>query len=178
MAVPPKSSWRQRGGVGWKKCRKNGGRPEVSRSHMFRKGRPVPTEPMEGTTMKFTEVVCWIISVCVGLRKSEVKTLAELVAAALVMPRVSLAELGRRLAASTCKTAKHCIKRPGDSPATNASTSRGHAGAAALALPPAAVLEEASTGGEHGLDEGAVIPHANAGHGGAWPGPAVAVGKL
>jgi hypothetical protein len=49
--------------------------------------------------------------VCVGLRKSQVKTLAELVAAALVMPRVSLAELGRRLAASTCKTAKHCIKR-------------------------------------------------------------------
>jgi hypothetical protein len=45
------------------------------------------------------------------LRKSQVKTLAELVAAALVMPRVSLAELGRRLAASTCKTAKHCIKR-------------------------------------------------------------------
>ncbi len=27
-------------------------------------------------------------------------------------------------------------------------------------------------------DEGADIPHADAGHGGAWPGPAVAVGKL
>jgi hypothetical protein len=40
-----------------------------------------------------------------------VRTLAELVAAALRMPRASLAELGRRLAASTCKTAKHCIKR-------------------------------------------------------------------
>jgi hypothetical protein len=37
-----------------------------------------------------------LLSVCVGLRKSQVKTLAE---------------LGRRLAASTCKTAKHCIKR-------------------------------------------------------------------
>jgi hypothetical protein len=49
--------------------------------------------------------------VCVGLRKSQVKTLAELVAAALRMPRASLAELGRRLAASTCKTAKHCIQR-------------------------------------------------------------------
>jgi hypothetical protein len=40
-----------------------------------------------------------------------VRTLAELVAAALRMPRARLAELGRRLAASTCKTAKHCIKR-------------------------------------------------------------------
>jgi hypothetical protein len=68
-------------------------------------------EPTAGAARKFTGVVCWIISVCVGLRKSQVKTLAELVAAALRMPRASLAELGRRLAASTCKTAKHCIKR-------------------------------------------------------------------
>jgi hypothetical protein len=91
--------------------RKNGGASEVVGSYMFRKGRPLPPEPTQGTARKFTEVVCWIISACVGLRKSQVKTLAELVVPALRMPRVSLAELGRRLAASTCKTAKHCIKR-------------------------------------------------------------------
>jgi hypothetical protein len=33
------------------------------------------------------------------------------VTAVLPIQWVSLAELGRRLAASTCKTAKHCIKR-------------------------------------------------------------------
>jgi hypothetical protein len=95
----------------YRECGKNGGASEVLGSYMFRKGRPLPPEPTEGTARKFTEVVRWIISVCVGLRKSQVRTLAELVAAALRMPRPSLAELGRRLAASTCKTAKHCIKR-------------------------------------------------------------------
>jgi hypothetical protein len=38
------------------------------------KGRPVPAEPTEGSAMKFMEVVSWITSVCIGLRKSQVKT--------------------------------------------------------------------------------------------------------
>jgi hypothetical protein len=64
-----------------------------------------PTEPLLSPCLTSSEA-----PVKTG-DNSEVKTLAELVAAALRMPRASLAELGRRLAASTCKTAKHCIKR-------------------------------------------------------------------
>jgi hypothetical protein len=55
------------------------------------------------------EAIAWTLSVCAGLRLSQAKTLSELVAAALHVGRVSLAEIGRQLAGEV--TAKHCIKR-------------------------------------------------------------------
>ncbi len=61
--------------------------------------------------MKCLEVVLWITSVCVGVRKSQIKTLADLVSVALQIGRVSLAELGRLLAQERGMAAKHCIKR-------------------------------------------------------------------
>lgn len=61
--------------------------------------------------MKAMEAVLWITSVCAGLRKSQTKTLSDLVAVALQVGRVSLSELGRLLAAERDGLAKHCIKR-------------------------------------------------------------------
>ncbi|GIW97268.1 MAG: transposase [Pirellulaceae bacterium] len=54
------------------------------------------------------EAFSWVLTVCAGLRLSQAKTLGDLVAGALDVGRVSLAELGRRL---TGTTAKHRIKR-------------------------------------------------------------------
>jgi hypothetical protein len=53
--------------------------------------------------------VAWVLSVCAALRKSQAKTLAALVDAALRVGRVSLAGLGRRIAGHA--RCKHRIKR-------------------------------------------------------------------
>jgi hypothetical protein len=58
--------------------------------------------------MHRTDAIAWVVSVCsVSLRLSQAKTLAILVAAAMRVQRVSLANLGRRM--DGC--AKHQIKR-------------------------------------------------------------------
>jgi hypothetical protein len=58
--------------------------------------------------MRRAEAVAWVVSVCqVSLRLSQAKTLAALVAAAMRVQRVSLANIGRRMVG----TAKHQIKR-------------------------------------------------------------------
>jgi hypothetical protein len=54
------------------------------------------------------EAIAWVMSECCGLRASQSKTLSALVAAALSVGRVSLAEIGRRLLGTS---AKHGIKR-------------------------------------------------------------------
>jgi hypothetical protein len=54
-------------------------------------------------------VAAWVLTVGSGLRKSQAKTLADLVAAALAVGRVSLAALGRRLGGDAL--CKHRIKR-------------------------------------------------------------------
>ena len=59
--------------------------------------------------MQRAAVVAWALSVCAGLRKSQAKTAADLVAAALDAARISLAALGRRLAGEA--RCKHRIKR-------------------------------------------------------------------
>ena len=61
--------------------------------------------------MKAMEAILWITSICVGMRKSQSNTLADLVAVAVRIGRVSLAELGRLLAAERDMAAKHAIKR-------------------------------------------------------------------
>ena len=48
--------------------------------------------------MNGMEAMLWITSVCLGLRKSQTKTLADVVAVAIQIGRVSLSELGRLLA--------------------------------------------------------------------------------
>ncbi len=59
--------------------------------------------------MRHAAVVAWVTSLCTGLRKSQAKTLAELVAAALDVGRATLAALGRHMTgAAQCK---HRIKR-------------------------------------------------------------------
>ena len=58
--------------------------------------------------MNRTEAIVWVWSVGSALRKSQTKTLAALVGAALSVGRASVAEIGRRL---TGTTAKHGIKR-------------------------------------------------------------------
>ncbi len=58
--------------------------------------------------MHRTEAIAWVVSVCAnGLRLSQAKTLAILVASALRVQRISLANLGRAMLG----TAKHQIKR-------------------------------------------------------------------
>lgn len=61
--------------------------------------------------MKAMEAVLWIASVCVGMRKSQIKTLGDLVAVTMPIGRVSLSELGRLLAEQRDGLAKHGIKR-------------------------------------------------------------------
>jgi hypothetical protein len=56
-------------------------------------------------------ILAWVLSVCVALRKSQAKTLAELVAAAIPTPRATLANLGRAMAGTA--RCKHKIKRVG-----------------------------------------------------------------
>ena len=48
--------------------------------------------------MNGMEAVLWITSACLGLRKSQTKTFADVVAVATQVGRVSLSELGRLLA--------------------------------------------------------------------------------
>ncbi|MGQ9607345.1 MAG: hypothetical protein ACUVTW_14190 [Thermogutta sp.] len=57
------------------------------------------------------EAVLWITSVCVGLRESQTKTLADLVAVAVLVGRVSLSEPGRLLAEERQGVAKYSIQR-------------------------------------------------------------------
>ena len=58
--------------------------------------------------MRRTEAIAWVVSVCPGcLRLSQAKTLSILVAAAMRVERVSLANIGRRAVGS----AKHQTKR-------------------------------------------------------------------
>lgn len=56
------------------------------------------------------DAIAWVLSVCAtSLRLSQARTLSELVAGALKVSRVSLAQIGRHLLGSS--TAKHRIKR-------------------------------------------------------------------
>ncbi len=58
--------------------------------------------------MRRTEAIAWVVTVCAGcLRLSQAKTLSILVAAAMRVERVSLANIGRAAAGTT----KHQIKR-------------------------------------------------------------------
>lgn len=59
--------------------------------------------------MRRMEAIAWVLSVCTDLGLSQTKTLAELVAAAMTMGRVSLAAIGRAITGP--EAAKHCIKR-------------------------------------------------------------------
>ena len=59
--------------------------------------------------MNRMEAMAWVLSVCVDLRLSQTKTLAELAAAAMGVGRASLAAIGRRLLGPAA--AKHRIKR-------------------------------------------------------------------
>ncbi len=59
--------------------------------------------------MSRTLILAWILSICTTLRRSQAKTLAELVAAAVGVQRISLANLGRAMASPT--RCKHRIKR-------------------------------------------------------------------
>ena len=59
--------------------------------------------------MNRMEAISWVLTVCGGLRLSQAKTLSELVAAAMRVGRISLAEIGRGLLGGVA--AKHRIKR-------------------------------------------------------------------
>jgi hypothetical protein len=68
--------------------------------------------------MDRTDAIAWVLSLCTGLlRKSQAKTLSDLVGAALGATRMNLAEVGRQLASAgdapgaKWKAAKHAIKR-------------------------------------------------------------------
>src|SRR6516162_6109581 len=54
-------------------------------------------------------IIAWVLGVCTGLRRSQAKTLAELVAAAVATVRASLANLGRAMPGPA--RCKHRIKR-------------------------------------------------------------------
>ena len=57
--------------------------------------------------MRRTEAIAWVVSVCaVSLRLSQAKTLAALVASAMRVERVSLANIGRRMLGSAKAKAK------------------------------------------------------------------------
>ena len=59
--------------------------------------------------MRPLQAVAWVLSLCTDLRLSQAKTLADLVAAAMQVGRVSLAAIGRKLTGPVA--AKHRIKR-------------------------------------------------------------------
>ena len=61
--------------------------------------------------MDRTEVMSWVLLLCSSLRRSQAKTLSELVASGLEWGRASLAELGRCVSLETGISVKHCIKR-------------------------------------------------------------------
>ena len=55
------------------------------------------------------EAIAWVLNVCTDLRLSQAKTLADLVASAMSVARISLAAIGRSLVGTVA--AKHRIKR-------------------------------------------------------------------
>jgi hypothetical protein len=59
--------------------------------------------------MNGLQAAAWVLTVCTTLRLSQTKTLADLTAAALLVGRLSLANLGRQLVGA--RAAKHRIKR-------------------------------------------------------------------
>jgi hypothetical protein len=61
--------------------------------------------------MDRTEAMSWVVLLCSSLRRSQSKTLSELVASGLEWGRASLAELGRCVSVKTGVPVKHCIKR-------------------------------------------------------------------
>jgi Transposase DDE domain len=61
--------------------------------------------------MRRPAILAWVLSVCTTLRRSQAKTLAELVAAAVPTERATLANLGRAMAGPA--RCKHRIKRAG-----------------------------------------------------------------
>jgi hypothetical protein len=62
--------------------------------------------------MDRTDAIAWVVSLCATvLRRSQAKTLSELVWGAVGMARASLAELGRCLSGARTVSVKHCIKR-------------------------------------------------------------------
>ena len=61
--------------------------------------------------MKRHLILAWVLSVCSALRKSQAKTLAALVGAAVPTPRATLANIGRAVHGSA--RCKHKIKRAG-----------------------------------------------------------------
>jgi len=61
--------------------------------------------------MNRTEAIGLVLSLCSHLRRSQAKTLSQVVPAAMEAERLSLAEVGRRLSRHTGVWAKHCIKR-------------------------------------------------------------------
>jgi hypothetical protein len=61
--------------------------------------------------MKRTQIISFVCSVCSYLRLSQAKTLSQLVAAAMAVPRASLSKIGRTLSYQNHIAVKHCIKR-------------------------------------------------------------------
>jgi hypothetical protein len=62
-------------------------------------------------TMNRTEAIRFVLGLCSHLRRSQAKTLSQVVPAAMETERLCLAEMGRRLSKQTGVWAKHCIKR-------------------------------------------------------------------
>src|SRR5579884_1138197 len=67
--------------------------------HRFGRTRVVVTLSLSpccgGTARNRLPLLAWILSICTALRRSQAKTLAELVAAAVLVQRIRLANLGR-----------------------------------------------------------------------------------
>ncbi len=59
--------------------------------------------------MDRTDAISWVLIVCASLRRSQAKTLSQLVAGALLCSRISLAQIGRQMLGPTA--VKHKIKR-------------------------------------------------------------------
>jgi hypothetical protein len=64
---------------------------------------------MEDTAMDRKEAIGWVLTVCASLRRSQAKTLAELVVASLRVGRVNLPAIAAGMGPTT--TLKHAIKR-------------------------------------------------------------------
>ncbi len=67
------------------------------------------TRPCGGTALAATDVLAWVLTLAAGLRRSQAKTRADLVAAALHVGRGTRSALGRCRPGDT--EAKHRIKR-------------------------------------------------------------------
>ena len=61
--------------------------------------------------MKRTDVVFWITYLTSNLRKSQQKTISQIVCSVLHAPQITIAQLGRQLALRTAIAVKHAIKR-------------------------------------------------------------------